>query len=76
MAYQLKDWAQRPERFAPGHRMCAGCGSPITMRAVLRALHPEDKAVVTVATSCLEVSSCIYPYSSWEDCIKKWYFCL
>ena len=67
MAYNLKEWAQRPERFAPGHRMCAGCGSPITMRAVLRALHPEDKAVVTVATSCLEVSSCIYPYSSWED---------
>ena len=47
--------------------MCAGCGSPITMRAVLRALHPDDKAVVTVATSCLEVSSCIYPYTSWED---------
>lgn len=67
MAYNLKEWAQRPERFAPGHRMCAGCGSPITMRAVLRALHPDDKAVVTVATSCLEVSSCIYPYTSWED---------
>ena len=67
MAYNLKEWAQRPERFAPGHRMCAGCGSPITMRAVLRALHPDDNAVVTVATSCLEVSSCIYPYTSWED---------
>ena len=67
MAYNLKEWAQRPERFAPGHRMCAGCGSPITMRAVLRAVHPEDHAVVTVATSCLEVSSCIYPYTTWED---------
>lgn len=67
MAYNLKQWSQRPERFAPGHRMCAGCGSPITMRAVLRAVHPEDKAVVTVATSCLEVSSCIYPYTTWED---------
>ncbi len=67
MAYNLREWASRPERFAPGHRMCAGCGSPVTMRAVLRALHPEDHAVVTVATSCLEVSSCIYPYTSWED---------
>lgn len=67
MAYNLKEWAERPERFAPGHRMCAGCGSPITMRAVLRALHPEDKAVITSATSCLEVSTCIYPYSTWED---------
>lgn len=67
MAYNLKEWAERPERFAPGHRMCAGCGSPITMRAVLRAVHPEDKAVVTSATSCLEVSTCIYPYTTWED---------
>ncbi len=67
MAYNLKDIADRPERLAPGHRMCAGCGSPITVRAVLRALHPEDKAVITSATSCLEVSTCIYPYTSWED---------
>lgn len=67
MAYNLKEWAERPERFAPGHRMCAGCGGPITMRAVLRAVHPGDKAVVTSATSCLEVSTCIYPYTTWED---------
>lgn len=69
MAYNLKEISGRPERFAPGQRMCAGCGSPIAMRAVLRALHPEDKAVVTMATSCLEVSSLIYPYSSWEDSV-------
>ena len=67
MAYNLKEWSQRPERFAPGHRMCAGCGSPITVRAVLRAVRPGDRAVVTSATSCLEVSSCIYPYTTWED---------
>jgi len=47
--------------------MCAGCGSPITVRAVLRAVRPGDRAVVTSATSCLEVSSCIYPYTTWED---------
>ena len=47
--------------------MCAGCGSPITIRAVLRALKPEDKAVITGATSCMEVSTCIYPYTSWND---------
>ena len=38
MAYNLKELSQRPERFAPGQRMCAGCGSPIAMRAVLRAV--------------------------------------
>ncbi|MDR3073081.1 MAG: pyruvate ferredoxin oxidoreductase [Clostridiales Family XIII bacterium] len=66
-AYSLKNVANVPERLAPGHRMCAGCGSTIGIRAVLRALKPEDQAVITCATSCLEVSSCTYPYSSWND---------
>ena len=66
-AYNLKEVASNPERFAAGHRMCAGCGGTIAVRAVLRALRPEDRAVVTVATGCLEVSSCNYPYTSWND---------
>ena len=57
----------KKERFTPGHRMCAGCGAPIAVRNVLRALKDEDKAVVTCATSCLEVSTFMYPYTSWED---------
>ena len=67
MAFDLKVYGERRERFNCGHRMCAGCSSPIAVRAVMRALHPEDRAVVTVATGCLEVSSCIYPYTSWDD---------
>ena len=47
--------------------MCAGCGSPVAVRAVLRALKPEDKAVVCSATSCLEVSTFMYPYTAWND---------
>ena len=47
--------------------MCAGCGSPIAVRTVLRALNPEDKAVVCSATSCLEVSTFMYPYTAWKD---------
>ena len=66
-AYSLKEVANRPERLAPGHRMCAGCGATIAVRAVMRGLRPEDKAVVSVATSCLEVSTMTYPYTSWED---------
>ncbi len=65
--YRLKDWAGRPERLAPGHRMCAGCGATIGVRAVLRALHPQDHAVIGNATGCLEVSSYMYPYTAWED---------
>ena len=67
MAYNMKELANRPERLAPGHRMCSGCGAPIAVRAVLRSLAPEDKAVVSCATGCLEVSTCMYPYTSWND---------
>ena len=65
--FSLKTMLQRPERLTPGHRMCAGCGATIGVRAVLRALHPEDRAVIGNATGCLEVSSYMYPYTSWED---------
>ena len=67
MAYNFKEMMNKPERFTPGHRMCAGCGAPIAVRNVLRALKEEDKAVITCATSCLEVSTFMYPYTSWED---------
>lgn len=67
MAYSLKQQVEKPERFVGGHRLCAGCGAGITVRGVLRALKPEDKAVITNATSCLEVSSFLYPYTAWQD---------
>lgn len=67
MAYSLKEEIKKPERLSGGHRMCAGCGAPVAIRAVLRALEPEDKAVICSATGCLEVSTCIYPYTSWRD---------
>lgn len=57
----------KKDRLAPGHRMCAGCGATIGVRAVLRALHEEDHAVIANATGCLEVSSFMYPYTAWED---------
>ncbi len=65
--YQFKEVMDRPERLAPGHRMCAGCGGTVAVRAVLRALHPEDKAVIGNATGCLEVSTFMYPYVAYED---------
>lgn len=67
MAYSLKNELAKPERFVGGHRLCAGCGAGITCRAMMRALDPEDKAVICNATSCLEVSSFLYPYSAWTD---------
>lgn len=67
MAYNLKKELSKPERFVGGHRLCAGCGAGITVRAVLRALEAEDRAVVSNATGCLEVSSFLYPYTAWTD---------
>ena len=65
--YSLKNIMNKPERLAPGHRMCAGCGATIAVRAVLRALHEDDHAVIGNAIGCLEVSSFMYPYTAWED---------
>ncbi len=67
MAYNLKEVSLKPERLTGGHRMCAGCGAPVVVRGVLRALKEEDKAVITSATGCLEVSTFTYPYTAWED---------
>lgn len=67
MANTLKELSQKPERFAPGHRLCAGCGAALAVRSVMRAIEEEDKAVVACATGCLEVSTCMYPYTTWQD---------
>ena len=67
MAYNFKKEMEKPERLAGGHRLCAGCGASIAVRGVLRSVEPEDKVVVTNATSCLEVSTYLYPYTAYED---------
>lgn len=46
MSYNFKETMNKPERLAPGHRMCAGCGGTIAVRNVLRGLHEGDKAVI------------------------------
>ncbi len=60
----LRELTRKPELFAPGHRACAGCGFPILVRAVLRA--SEEPVVAASATGCLEVTSTIFPYTSWR----------
>lgn len=67
MAYSLKVEAKKKERLTGGHRLCAGCGASVVARCVLRALDEDHHAVVCCATGCLEVSSCIYPYTAWND---------
>ena len=68
MPYNLKEIvSNKPSRFTSGHRMCAGCGAPVVARMILRAVKPEDHAVISCATGCMEVSTFIYPYTSWTD---------
>jgi NADPH-dependent glutamate synthase beta subunit-like oxidoreductase/pyruvate/2-oxoacid:ferredoxin oxidoreductase beta subunit/NAD-dependent dihydropyrimidine dehydrogenase PreA subunit len=55
--------AAQASKLAGGHRMCAGCGAPAIVRMVLQAT--SDPIVVAAATGCLEVSTTIYPYTSW-----------
>lgn len=61
----LRELSRMPEVLVPGHRMCAGCGAPIVVRQVLRAAHAP--VVVANATGCLEVSTTIYPFTSWQS---------
>ena len=67
MAYNFKEIVSKPTRFTPGHRLCAGCGAGIAVNNVLRALHDGDHAVVGNATGCLEVSTYMYPYTSYTE---------
>ena len=60
----IKDLTKVPERLTSGHRLCAGCAESIIARQVLMS---TDKPVVAAsATGCFEVSTTIFPYSSWN----------
>ncbi len=59
-----KELAKRPERLAPGHRLCAGCGASIIVRQMMAAI--DDPVVIANATGCLEVATTIYPYTAWR----------
>ena len=66
---RLKDLSKQEERFTAGHRLCKGCPEGILMRMTMLAA--GDRPVVVVnATSCLEVSTGLYPYTSWK---VSWY---
>jgi pyruvate ferredoxin oxidoreductase beta subunit len=67
----LADLAQeREEKYhshnplAPGHRMCIGCGIPPIVNEVLLAI--DKPVVVANATGCLEVTTGVYPLTSWN----------
>ena len=62
--FTSKEFAQIPEKFASGHRACAGCGPAIALRLIMKAA--RGPIISTNATGCMEVVSTIYPYTSWN----------
>jgi pyruvate ferredoxin oxidoreductase beta subunit len=52
------------ELFAPGHRTCAGCGSVLAARHLLKATGKD--VIICESTGCLEVTSTQYPLTSWK----------
>ncbi len=60
----LRQIVNNEERLAPGHRLCAGCAEPTAVRQILHAI--EGPVVLSTATGCLEVSTTVYPYTSWR----------
>lgn len=64
MAVKLKDMLQSPEILSSGHRMCAGCAAPPTIKLMGMAL--RGPTIVCNATGCLEVATTIYPFTAWK----------
>ena len=52
------------KKFSSGHATCAGCGIPAIVRTVLGAT--DEQVIVSNATGCLEVTTTIYPATSWK----------
>src|SRR3989338_3964946 len=55
---------QQNEKIVSGHMACSGCGFPQIVRAVLAST--DKPVVVSCATGCLEVTTTIYPFTSWN----------
>jgi len=60
----LKSFSTTADRFEGANLLCPGCAHSIIVREVLNATN--DDLVLSAATGCLEVSTAVYPYTSWD----------
>jgi pyruvate ferredoxin oxidoreductase beta subunit/2-oxoisovalerate ferredoxin oxidoreductase beta subunit len=58
----IKDKIPRDDLLTSGHLACPGCGAPIAMRMVLKALGP--KTIVALPACCWSIIAGPYPQSS------------
>lgn len=60
----LNETARMPKRLAPGHGACPGCGIPVNLNLLLRAM--EDPVVLLFQTGCGMIVTTAYPRTSFK----------
>lgn len=61
---QLNATLKMPKRIAPGHGACPGCGIPVNLNLLLRAI--EDPVVLLFQTGCGMIVTTPYPKTSFK----------
>ncbi len=60
----LKNLSTANDRFEGAHLLCPGCAHSMIVRELLNCTN--DNLVISTNTGCLEVSTAVYPYTSWD----------
>ena len=60
----LNETTKMPKRLAPGHGACPGCGIPVNVNLLLRAI--EDPVVLLFQTGCGMIVTTAYPRTSFK----------
>jgi len=60
----LKQFSTSNDRLEGAHLLCPGCAHSIIVRELMNCT--DDNLVLSNATGCLEVSTAVYPYTSWD----------
>lgn len=64
MGGSLNEITKMPKRLAPGHGACPGCGIPVNINLLLRAI--EDPVVLLFQTGCGMIVTTAYPKTSFK----------
>ncbi|MEM0355927.1 MAG: thiamine pyrophosphate-dependent enzyme [Desulfurococcaceae archaeon] len=64
LIFNLRELAsKKTPAILPGHRLCAGCAASIIVKLASFAF--RGPTIVVSPTGCLEVSTSVFPYTSW-----------
>ncbi len=60
----LKEFSTNNDRFEGAHTLCPGCAHSMIVRELMNCT--DDNLVISANTGCLEVSTAVYPFTSWD----------